>query len=312
MSISVVIPSTGNLLNLNKLMHSLKKQNGIEACEILLVLNNCDLNKRIKCEELITILPQNLTIHFNDHVGVNAARNYGISHAKNSIILFLDDDCELFDFNFLKKHAEMHIKYSEVTAIGGGYVVTDKSSALDKIYNHRQMAWLFEGIKEKNEASYLLGGNFSVKKNIIVSGNLYFDENIIYGGSELDFFRKLEIAGFKNSYIDLDVIHNTDENLYTVIKKIYLQGRGKAYIDFKLGTKLESTVIKPYFFDKGVSNKLLDYFFWLGYYSYQGKKYRVILHLFKEIYKLVSKSRYEALDSIDKKIKLKKEDGDRF
>ena len=180
------------------------------------------------------------------------------------------------------------------------------------------MRWFFSGVVQnglKRTNYHLLGGNFSIKIESLKAKNLSFDEAIVYGGSEYEFFRKAEMAGFEMLMIDLDVIHYTHESWLSLSRKIFKQGQGKALIDNKYGAdrQIGSKInVSGERISDRLTSLFYNYVFWTGYYFYQGKYFEIILHIARNIGSSLNARRFDFLKKISNEISKKKEKGDRF
>ena len=322
-SISVIIPTLGNIENLNRLMKSTVSQHiNQNNYEVLIVVNGLIEKKDVAALDKWSMLySEILKVYFISEKGVNIARNFGLSRAKFSVALFLDDDCELSNPHFLEEHIRLHSLHEQIFAIGGAYLLPASAKYFDQIYNYIQIKWFISGVQDtqlSSKTQYLLGGNFSIKLETVKDRKLKFDENILYGGSEYEFFRKANIIGLKMLTNGLDVIHHTQESLLSLTRKIFKQGRGKAYIDGKY-----KIVSQDFVKEKKISNRsggvvdrtvrlYFNYIFWMGYYFYQKKYFRIFYHIVKHWSGSLNMLRFEILSKISQQISSKKEKGDRF
>ncbi|MCC2677709.1 MAG: hypothetical protein K0R29_285 [Pseudobdellovibrio sp.] len=301
--ISIIIPSTGDLRNLKKLIPSILVQdlNG-SPLEIIVVLNGVTDSKYASIREFFSAnwpAPELLKI---EDKGVNKARNAGLQKASQPIVMFLDDDCELHQKNTLRKYVALHEANPHLFAIGGGYILPDEHGLFDEVYNYIQMNWFVCGQKNSSgllmETQHLLGGNFSLKRDLSVKHSLQFEPTIKYGGSELDYFRKAVKAGLKLAATEMDVTHNTNETFASVGKKVFKQGCGKHFIDAKFGhddVSSQTTGGRHL-----VLRRIYSYWFWAGYYGAEGKIWKVFNHLFKDFFGYLNALRFSIIRKVSK------------
>ncbi len=97
------------------------------------------------------------------------------------------------------------------------------------------MQWLYESYLDhfKLSAGYLLGGHFSIKRNLLNRAELSFDTAITFGSSETDFFLTARQKGLILNLKKWPVSHVLLDSPLRLIQKVYLQGRGKKYIEKK-------------------------------------------------------------------------------
>lgn len=167
-------------------------------------------------------------------LGVNHARNLGIQHAKYEFIYFFDDDCWVKDPDFfVLLYKELQSFENKKCFVGGPYQLSPTANVFDQAYFQIQKRWLASGLLDSdNRCVFLLGGNFGgftleMRKHLL-------DPQIIFGGSETEFFLRLHRIGY-NCYFRprLAVQHQTSMGLMSLISKAYKQGRGAAYIRAK-------------------------------------------------------------------------------
>ncbi len=301
--ISIVIPSTGNLDNLQRLLPSILDQN-VEAIElqVIVVLNGIPQNRMTDINERISKAWPTVELLRIEGKGVNLARNSGLRCSKYDFVLFLDDDCELHNKKTLKNYLKLHHSNPDYFAIGGGYILPARHGLFDEVYNYIQMNWFLHGQKESGKAlvntQYLLGGNFCLKRHLATAHQLQFEPSIQYGGSELDFFRQASSVGLKLGAIEMDVTHNTNESFYSVGKKVFKQGRGKYFIDAKFGKDQANSHSSDSKFS--VLRRLYSYWFWLGYYGAAGKSWKVFFHMLRDFVGFVDVMRFKILKKLNR------------
>lgn len=306
-AVSIIIPTLGEPEKLQRLLASAQRQKFLgtaEAFEVVVVVNG------VKAQGPATE-GSIKTINVSEK-GVNIARNAGLKEAKAAIVLFLDDDCELHEPYFLARHIRFHAEHPTVFATGGGYQLPANSGRFDEIYNAIQMRWFFSGLLQpgQNETTrYLLGGNFSIKARLAIDHGLLFDDQIKYGGSESEFFRKSAMLGLELRTNSFDVLHHTRETLLSLSRKLYKQGRGKALIDAKypeVNAEVDPTPATE------ASHFVFNYIFWYGYYSYRKKHFRILKHILNDGISAFNAARFRILAAISRRLAEKKDKGDRF
>jgi glycosyltransferase involved in cell wall biosynthesis len=215
---SIVIPTTGARSHLEGLLQSLSNLKEIENSEVLLVFNPADrvlstISQRFEKLKVRIMTSQS---------GVNFARNVGIQNATGNILLFLDDDCRVHNPELLVQHAFFHQKCPWAFAVGGWYY-NPNPSPLSQAYDEIQKDWLLRNrLSSDGECQMLLGGHFSVRN----SGNIpLFDESIVYGGAETEYFFRLKALGYRFLLTNLQVEHSPQLTPSILAKKATLQGK---------------------------------------------------------------------------------------
>jgi glycosyltransferase involved in cell wall biosynthesis len=215
---SIVIPTLGEIANLKQLLQSLVSLPDINRAEILIVLNP-------PSDKLQKLLDQFSTLNIKLHtspLGVNQARNVGTKEASGKYIIFLDDDCAIRDPLFLSHHRMAHENNPWAFAVGGFYKNLDRSP-IAQAYDEIQREWLLKNqFRPNGECQMLLGGHFSIKWSPNIP---LFDSQIIYGGTETEYFFRLAKMGYRFKLIDLEVEHSPHLTRSILAKKAILQAR---------------------------------------------------------------------------------------
>lgn len=177
--------------------------------------------------------------------GANRARNKGLQSANAPILLFIDDDCVISCPNFLNRHIQFHRDNPSAFAAGGGYSVPKKSGVIDRFYIQGQQQWLRRGLfPNSNQTGFLVGGNLSVKRDMLIQNGLLFDEKIIYGGTETEFFARVLEKKLDCYFIDAEIAHVCHMSLWDLCLKSYKQGCGKKYREVKLGKNIAESLYR--------------------------------------------------------------------
>lgn len=194
-TLSIVIPIRKFSRGLKRLLESICAQEHLLELEVLIVLNSpqsldfAELKDQLS-RELDKYAKLNIQLYYLDQSGVNRARNSGLMSARGEIILFLDDDCELDNPHLLALHAQHHVQNPALFGLGGVYKIPKESGYFDRLYHEIQMRWLYAGLRFSVEplTRYLIGGHFSIKSTIAAEYGIQFNNEVVYGGSELEFF----------------------------------------------------------------------------------------------------------------------------
>ncbi len=243
-TLSIIIPTHRRVPQVVRLLKSIEAQAGVEALQILVVSNFRD--ERLAKELLSfqsSLAPQLLVA---SRSGVNASRNLGWDHAQGSILLFLDDDCELHKPDYLQRVLQSHRENPETLVIGGGYDSDENSTVEEQAYNLISNTWCesHQYILERNWA--LLGGNISYKSSLSDYGQR-FNEDILYGGSETEFHVRLFELGIRMKYLPhLNVLHRPQVTTGQIFKKALKQALTSD--EFQLPRQLRAANLGKYLY----------------------------------------------------------------
>lgn len=317
LKITVAIPTLGVSSVLSDLFFSISQQKKVtRQISVLIVLNG---STQRKYEDLMKLASRFFTdIPFRlvriESRGASLARNYAIDSIQTDLLFFTDDDCVLDNELVLYQHLYCHQDKS-VFAVGGGYHLGQNVGFLTKIYQLIQMQWLYSGLKnsQTGETSFLIGGNFSIKPNLAKSYQIRFNNNIVYGGSELEFFLKAEASKLKMILIQTSLLHKPKISFFNLNQKIFKQGIGKAIAvengysydeyNFEELRNLDNQSVLDQMF-----LSYFSYIFWFGFFSHK-KKY---FAFFKFILATLKTNRTEWVQLTYEAEQKKKYRGDRF
>ena len=227
MNLTLVIPTHNRHRDLALLVESIFRQNpGKLQIEIIIVSNLKDNYLKAWVADLEKRSPFPIQYLEAEVIGVNSARNLGIKNARSEKIYFLDDDVLLTNLNQLINIFEMAEKNPTIAAIGGAYTIPAKSSLIDQIYHNICLSWL-------NNENYLninlVGGNTLYNARVL-KDQLYFNEGIIFGGTETELNLRLIKDSHKFIFTEnLNVMHSTHLSLFSLIKKSIRQGMGRSF-----------------------------------------------------------------------------------
>jgi GT2 family glycosyltransferase len=236
--ISIVIPTVKNAPGLLRLLSSLSLLKGIETCEVLVVQNPPETRPPLKFSSSC------FNVRFlNSDRGANLARNCGIKQASGKYIFFFDDDCCIEDPDLLDRHLSAHKENPWAFAVGGFYKNLNPSPVA-KAYEKIQNNWLKKNrLDTQGECSTLLGGHMSLKR---IENMPLFDESIIYGGTETEFFFRLRHRGFRFLLINSFVGHDPKISMSSLKRKARAQGATHARLQNE-GLFIEAPwTLKPY------------------------------------------------------------------
>lgn len=296
-SISVVIPSSGDLQHVESLVQSMADCLQMYSLEIIIVCNPTKL-------EMNTILSRfpslNITVMQTDVIGVNHARQMGLVKATHQYVLFLDDDCRFTRSDQVTKIFTEILKNQDLFAVGGYYSPTNFNlNRVAQAYAINQMSWLKQGLVDSTQKlnAYLIGGYFIMNKALANQYDLCFDEAMIFGGTEKDFFLRGYQLGLKMRLLDISIDHYYPDVRFSYLVKVYKQGRGLRYINDK-GLSFESKYLD--LSEKNIFAILFDVVFWSGYYLSKNEYVRYIQYLYKKISDPLNEKKLLVLNKLKK------------
>ncbi|MBK8201951.1 MAG: glycosyltransferase [Bdellovibrionales bacterium] len=223
---SIIIPTHRRHRSVLNLLSSLENQDfPKDEFEILIISNLPDPSLRKQIEKQID---GRLLYDFFEvgELGVNRARNLGISKAKGKFLFFLDDDCFANQTFYLKKGIELLRRWPEASAVGGPYSLGPKSSTIEQVYNSICRQWLENSVRKSGYTVNLVGGNMVFHATVFSSG-LRFNESIVFGGAETELNSRLVQQGYRLKYDpNYSIEHRVHLTLRTFFSKAFWQGFG--------------------------------------------------------------------------------------
>lgn len=205
--------------------------------EIRVVSNLSDVPLQKTLSKMDCPVGTKVAVDCAGRIGVNVARNLGASRASGELFFFLDDDCALPRSTFLSELDELFREAKDYSALGGGYQSVEESSWRARGYNSMANAWVSLGLNSGKEKFHvqatanLLGGNVCYRHEIFRRG-FRFDENLISGGDEAEFHKRLNSAGYRLGYSEqLSVLHSADASWAALFSRAWNQGRARAISD---------------------------------------------------------------------------------
>jgi len=197
--VSVIIPTLERPDVVSSLVKDLLKQS-YKDFEVLIIDQSHKDNEKVK--ELAVGLADKIRYYRINTEGTCPAKNFGINKAKGGILLFLDDDVEIKEKDFLKYHVANYLD-PKIGGVGGR--VIDRNLKLNKeqsgpVCRVSKTGRVFPNADSniKQEINAPRGGNVSYKKEIAVEiGG--FDERFIGNAmrEETDFSLRVFEKGYK-------------------------------------------------------------------------------------------------------------------
>lgn len=236
--ITVVVITRNRASLLGDCLASLSKQNLPQNNYEIMVVDDGSTDATPHVAQLWQNNAGTLVLHYvkQNHRGVNAARNAGISRANGRMILLLDDD-ELAPPDFLARVVRQLDDNPHLDGIGGP--VRDYGNSTLPVCAQCSLANVDVPGEGKRMVPRLLGGNMAVRAAVFKKVGL-FDETISGRGDETEWFQRAK--GFKFFYDpDLWVWHRRDNfNFITLCRHAFVQGRSiplamkKQGLDYRL------------------------------------------------------------------------------
>lgn len=171
--VSVIISTRNRYASLNTLLHQLANQT-ILPREIL-VIDQSEQIIQLAYANTVTVKQIPCT-----ETGFVTGRNLGISKAEGSLLLFVDDDCEILP-DFIEQHV---VHFESEFVVSTGPVIEQLNGTLS---NHLQNK---EGI-----AWHLPGGNFMISKEMINRIGVFNPEYNKVPYEDLEYYLRLLKAG---------------------------------------------------------------------------------------------------------------------
>lgn len=216
--LSVIVPILSDTDSYISLLDSLRKQTRSREGEVetLLIFNPNPPPKD-------RVLPAEIKKLHCEKLGVNAARNLGISQAAGSWLYFLDDDCILPESNHLEKILHLLEDSPPHLILGGPYLDAKKKDPAVEAYQAQQNRWVRSGQSAYFGWQHFLGGNLIISREY--AKKFKFDPSIQFGGAETELVYRMLRGGCSGRFVEnIGVLHNSMVTVETLRKKAFLQG----------------------------------------------------------------------------------------
>ena len=205
--VSIIIPTKDNGFLLRRCLRSIEYNTDYENYEIIIVDNN---SKKTETKQFLKSLPYKVA-NYNNNFNFSKMNNFAVSNSTGEYLLFLNDDTEVLESNWLKEMVSV-CQQKDVGAVGAKLIyrtnqiqhagmVFLKNGFFFHPFDHESSKsnTQFNFINLMRECSSVTGACLLTKKKIFeqISG---FDEqfDVFYGDSDLCF--KIRELGFKIIY----------------------------------------------------------------------------------------------------------------
>lgn len=167
------------------------------------------------------VIPQLRVLSANEREGVNHARNVGIRRATGEYILLCDADDQVQD-GWLHKMVYALLEHDAVAGSLDLAVLNDAS-----VSKQRRLG---KGKGSLDFLPYAVGANCGFRRTVweAIDG---FDESLSGGADEVDFFWRMQLAGFRLAEApDAIVNYRLPDSLRDDMRRGFLKGRASAVL----------------------------------------------------------------------------------
>lgn len=242
MTTSVAIVTRNRDKSLKRCLKSLTNQK-VKPDEVLVIDNaSADFTRKVALS-FVGLIP--IRYIYEPNIGIPYARNMALSKAKSDILIFTDDDCEVFT-NWIENILIAHKKYPYIVAIQGWSISvpqqdtisiisqynTEKGLIANIIQNHQKPTQDHLNLLERDFKILILDSkNVSLKLKIIKRLNLRFNNSLV--NAEDDFWFGKQILSKGQSIIfcpNIKVYHWERSNIKKFIIQRFIAAKGIAHV----------------------------------------------------------------------------------
>jgi len=181
------------------------------------------------------------------------ARLDGVRRTSQELVLFLDEDCELPDSQYLNRLQRAYQMSDKKSILGGCYLNSRQAGYSAKAYNSLCNSWVLSTGQDQTIEN-LLGGCLAIPRKILDQNTL--NECTSWGGEDTFLLRQLQKGGVRLTLLrELDVVHHAQGTIAKWIRRGFRQGyhREKYFLSSKkknFSTRLlyQGVVFFPYYF----------------------------------------------------------------
>ena len=225
--VSIIIPTKNNYKLLKKCISSIKRKTSYKKYEIIVVDNNSTDNE---VKNYYKSLPYQV-FNYEDSFNFSKISNLGAAHAKGELFLFLNDDTQILNNDWLDELVTLCTQ-KDVGAVGPKLVLNDDTiqhagiSFLDTGAGFHPFQninasshYMFNLLNLIRECSSVTGACLITKKELFNKVN-GFDENYDLYYGDADFCLKLIDEGYKILYTPFSkVLHDGSSSIKDIIKQ---------------------------------------------------------------------------------------------
>lgn len=282
-TISIVIPVYNVEKYLSKCIDSIISQE-FNDYEILLIDDGSKDSSGSLCDEY-ALKYKNIKVFHKENGGLSDARNYGIQHASNEYLMFVDSD-DYLEKDSLSKIASKLTHYNADILIAKSFSVNGSGECSDEVkYSIKEKMYSrneFLNVLRRNRKSIIFCAQYFIcKRKLVLENNLSFKKGIIHE-DEL-WTPLLLLAANKIYYLDSyfyyhlmrdnSIMHSDDDeksgrSLITIandLEKVYGKSREYIYLkdrmaSFYLQAYTKIGFQKPTLFDRKIALRNAYYF----------------------------------------------------
>lgn len=205
--ISIIIPNNNHAETLKKCVNSILDKSEYENYEIIIVENNSNEKEIFDYYKKISRLNNVKIATWNNPFNYSAVNNFGVRHSSGEILLFLNNDTEVINNEWLERMLE-HAQRNEVGAVGAklyypNYTIQHAGVILGiggvaghshKDYNGNDFGY-YNRLKITQNLSAVTGACLMMRKEVFaqVGG---FDESYPYAFNDVDLCMKIRNKGY--------------------------------------------------------------------------------------------------------------------
>ena len=177
MKLSVIIPTKNRAVLLGKALESIINQSLNQNEFEVIVVDNGSTDNTKEIVKDFNIRIENLRYFYDATPGLHVGRHIGMKEAKSDILVYLDDDVELFSDHL--QNVLISFEDQTVVLVGGKNLPKFESAPpqwLEDLWNEKNIVGqlsildLGDECKEINPG-YIWGCNFSIRKSVLIEAN---------------------------------------------------------------------------------------------------------------------------------------------
>jgi glycosyltransferase involved in cell wall biosynthesis len=249
MKFSVVIPTKNRINDLKKIISSILIQN--KKPYELLIVDQSDKNNFSILKTIIQNKVKLKYFHKKNIQSLTEAKNFSLSHIKNDIIFFLEDDV-ILKKNYFKFLLEVFDKRKSILGVCGVLINERKINYFSRLYNFFFLNGIFQDIRPS------LWNNRSTIKFIYsnkISGGISAWRKNVFKKISFDKKNKLHLFEDVDFSVRVNKIWPHSTGIVTLAKVVHKWSPINRSKDFKL---VELKIIEAYKFCKKNSSKKIN------------------------------------------------------
>ncbi|WP_160063867.1 glycosyltransferase family 2 protein [Psychromonas sp. L1A2] len=219
--VSIIIPTKNAKALVNQCIDSIYKNVLYPSFEVLLVDNQSDEVESINYFKALEMEGKIRLLHYNKPFNYSAINNYGVSQAKGSLIVLMNNDIEILSDGWLVEMVS-NISRTDIGCVGAKLYYPDGKlqhagviTGLGGVAGHSHKYFpknhlgYFKRLQVVQNLSAVTAACLAVRKSVFEEVGGLNEQNLSIAFNDVDFCLKVQAAGYRNLWSPyIEMIHH--------------------------------------------------------------------------------------------------------